>query len=507
MNHSPVEVLIVGAGPTGLVLACELARRQLPFRLIDAAPQAWNASRGKGLQPRTQEILDDLGVIDRVLAGGITPPPLRFHHPDGSHLDQQLYQGLQPRPDIPYGSPLLIPQWRVEAILRERLAELGGTVEFGTAFERLEQDETGVTATLLRDGHAQTVRASWLVACDGGRSAVRKQLGVAFLGETLETHRMFVADVRVSGIDRDYWHAWRNDQGVVALAPLPATDAFQFQASLTQDMPTEPSLALLQRILETRSGRSDIRLVDASWMSYWRANVRMVDRYRVGRAFLAGDAAHVHTPAGGQGMNTGMQDAYNLGWKLAAVIDGADAALLDTYEQERMPVAAAVLGLSNMLLERAVQAKHIVPQRGNETFQLDIAYRDSRLAQELRTQPGKVGAGDRAPDAPALRDGNRTQRLFDLLRGTHFTALAFGDGWEATLAQLQASFGHVLHSHVIGAAGLHDSEGHAANAYDIHADTLLLIRPDGYIGLISDQKSPAPVHHYLANHVGWVSAA
>jgi hypothetical protein len=335
------------------------------------------------------------------------------------------------------------------------------------------------------------------VACDGGRSTARRLLDIAFIGETLETHRMFVADVRVSGIDREFRHAWRSEQGFVGLAPLPDTDAFQFQASLTPEMPTEPSLALLQQILATRSGRSDIQLIDASWMSYWRANVRMVDRYRVGRALIAGDAAHVHTPAGGQGMNTGIQDAYNLVWKLAAVINGADSALLDTYQEERLPVAASVLGLSNKLLERAVASRHLAPKRGAETFQLDISYRDCRLAQELRQAPGQLCAGDRAPDAPGLREGDQVCRVFDLLRGTHFTVLAFGEGWQPVIAELTARFGRAVKAVVIDPSGMQDSEGHAASGYDIHADTLYLIRPDGYIGLVTNDKLSVPIAAYL----------
>jgi 2-polyprenyl-6-methoxyphenol hydroxylase-like FAD-dependent oxidoreductase len=498
MTHPlPVDVLIVGAGPTGLMLACELARRGVAFRLIDAAPHAWRASRGKGLQPRSLELLDDLGVVERVLAGGRFHLPLRFHDAHGGYQDQDLYAGHEPDPQTPYGSPLIIPQWRVEDILRERLAEFGAEVEFGTALEHLVQDDVGVTATLVRDGAMQTARAHWLVACDGGRSTARRLLEVAFLGETLETHRMFVGDVRVSGIDREFWHAWRSEQGFVGLAPLPNTDTFQFQASLTPDMPTEPSLPLFQQLLDTRSGRSDIRLIDASWMSYWRANVRMVDRYRVGRAFIAGDAAHVHTPAGGQGMNTGLQDAYNLGWKLAAVIQGADDALLDTYEAERLPVAASVLGLSSKLLERAMQSKHFAPRRGTETFQLDIHYRDSRLTQELRMSPGKLRAGDRAPDAPGLRQDDRAYRIFDLLRGTHFTLLAFGAGWEPIMAEMEAHFGQAVKGVIIGPSGMRDSEAHAARGYDADTDTLWLIRPDGYIGLATNDKAPAPIAAYL----------
>jgi hypothetical protein len=257
------------------------------------------------------------------------------------------------------------------------------------------------------------------------------------------------------------------------------------------------SLAVLQQILIARSGRSDIQLIDASWMSYWRANVRMVDRYRVGRALLAGDAAHVHTPAGGQGMNTGIQDAYNLGWKLAAVIGGADRALLDTYEEERLPVAASVLGLSNKLLQRAVASSHRAPKRGAETFQLDIHYRDSRLAQERRKTPGTLRAGDRAPDASGLRQSDQVSRMFDLLRGTHFTLLAFGAGWQPVLAELAARFGPAVKGVVIGPSGMQDSEGHAASGYDVRTDTLWLIRPDGYIGLATNDKASAPIGAYL----------
>jgi 2-polyprenyl-6-methoxyphenol hydroxylase-like FAD-dependent oxidoreductase len=495
--HHPTEVLIVGAGPTGLLLACELARRNVPCRLIEAGPQPWNASRGKGLQPRSLEVLDDLGVVDRALAGGRFHTPLRFHDASGGYEDKEMFAGLTPDPGVPYGSSMLIPQWRVEGILRERLAELGGEVEFGTALEGLVQDEAGVTATLSQQGDIVTARANWLVACDGGRSTVRKLLDVPFIGETLETHRMFVGDVKASGLDREFWHAWRGEQGFVGLAPLPETEFFQFQASLTPDMPTEPSLAVFQQIFEQRSGRSDIRLSEASWMSYWRANVRMVDRYRVGRTFLAGDAAHVHTPAGGQGMNTGIQDAYNLGWKLAAVIGGANPTLLDTYEEERLPVAASVLGLSNKLLANAVHAKHLVTRRGTETFQLDISYHDNSLARELRPSPGSVRAGDRAPDAPGLRRGDQVCRMFDLFRGPHFTVLAFGEGWESCMAEIETRHKHQVKSVLIGNAGWSDSKGHAARGYDIHTDTLLLIRPDGYIGLATNDKTSAPMDAYL----------
>ncbi len=501
----PTAVLIVGAGPTGLVLACELARRNVACRLVDAMPQPSVASRGKGTQPRSLEVLDDLGVVDKALAGGRFHVPLRFYDADGNHHDQDIHEGHQSRPDVPYGSTLLIPQWRIEGILRERLAELGGCVEYATTLQDLTQDETAVTATLLHEGVTETVHANWLVACDGGRSTTRHLLGIAFTGETLETHRMFVGDVKASGIDREFWHAWRTDEGFVALAPLPGTDMYQFQASLHPDAPTEPSLAVFQQMLDARSNRSDIRLSDPTWMSFWRANVRMVDRYRVGRAFVAGDAAHVHSPAGGQGMNTGIQDAYNLGWKLAAVMSGVDSALLDTYEEERLPIAAWVLGMSNALLANVATTKQIAAPRNAETLQLGINYRNSRLAQEHRETPGAVHAGDRAPDAPGLRSGDHQYRLLDLFRGPHFTLLAFGAGWDDVIAQIETRHGHAIKCFTIDAPNakesthaLLDAEGHAARGYDIHSDTMLIIRPDGYIGFATNEKAAAPALSYVA---------
>jgi 2-polyprenyl-6-methoxyphenol hydroxylase-like FAD-dependent oxidoreductase len=305
--------LIVGAGPTGLTLACNLARRKVSFRIIDKAPEYFAGSRGKGLQPRSLEVLDDLCVVDQILANG------RFHLPfrgyDGAIVlgDHDMHEGLVPTPDMPYASPLIIPQWRVEEILRNRLAEYGACVELATELTGFEQNGEGIIATLVHSGRTEQVFSRYLFGADGGHSFVRKELGVGFEGETWKTERMLIADVRVEGLDREHWHSWpKHDAGWLALCPLPSTDSFQFQAQIPADEPADLTLERLQQIVNERTGRSDIRLHDATWLSLYRPNVRMVDRYRVDRVFLAEDAAHVHSPAGGQGMNTGIQDAYNL---------------------------------------------------------------------------------------------------------------------------------------------------------------------------------------------------
>jgi 2-polyprenyl-6-methoxyphenol hydroxylase-like FAD-dependent oxidoreductase len=501
------SVLIIGAGPTGLTLGCELARRGIAFRLIDASPGPAVGSRAKGIQPRTLEVLDDLGVVDQAIAGGRFR--LRIMSYAGSSARQVIdtHEDYRPRPDAPYGSPLIIPQWRTESILRERLAALGGPrIEHGTRLSGLSQDEDGVTAVLERGTDTETVRAAWLVGCDGAHSRTRNLLGLAFNGETNEAHRMLIGDVRATGLDREYWHVFTAEGGVLALAPLPCTDVYQLQASIGLEDPSEPSLEWLQRIVDERTGRDDIRLLAPEWMSTWRANVRMVDRYRLGRVLLAGDAAHVHSPAGGQGMNTGIQDAYNLGWKLAAVQEGADTALLDTYEEERLPIAAWVLGLTGQLHRQGLaqlEQRGLPATRNTESFQLGLNYRGCTLARELRANPVGLRAGDRAPDAPGVRSAHTEHRLFDLLRGTHFTLLAFGDNWEGPILEVQARFGASVRPVLFSASpsarvGVFDTEGHAAKAYGVCGATLFLIRPDGHVGLAMDEPAVEPLLKYLS---------
>jgi len=486
------QVLIVGAGPTGLMLACELVRRGVSFRLVEAAPGPQPGSRGKGIQPRTLEVFDDLGVVDRVIAHGRMAMPIRSTAPDGQ-VAVTIGETFTGRPDIPYPATLITPEWRIEETLRLRLAELGGAVEFGAALDSFEQSDDGVSAVVVKNGEAETVAARWLVGCDGGHSVVRKRAGIAFEGETRDEVRMIVADVEVDGLDREAWHMWRHDEGLVFLCPLPSTDAFQYQGSILPGQNPDLSLANMQAILDRRSGRADIRLHEPEWSSLWRANIRLVDRYREGGVFLAGDAAHIHSPAGGQGMNTGVQDAHNLGWKLAAVAKGASPALLDSYEAERRPIAVGVLALSNARLAEAIDEKSIPIRRDATTMQLSIGYRGSVLARDDRDETAPLRAGDRAPDATKLVTVAGERRLFDLTRGGRFTLLSFG----ATPAVSGLRTLHVV-EHLAGPDDIADTEGQLACAYGATDRTLVLIRPDGYVGLISDAGDVSAVTDYLA---------
>jgi 2-polyprenyl-6-methoxyphenol hydroxylase-like FAD-dependent oxidoreductase len=412
------QVIIIGAGPTGLTLGIELARRSIAFRLIDAAEGPQPGSRGKGIQPRTLEVFEDLGVIGAVLEAGTPYPRFRVHLGPLSLRLGPLGGLKQVTERVPYPNLWLVPQYRTEEILRQHLAQLGGQVEFGPAFERVAPGERGVQVQL---SSGELVTAEYLIGCDGGHSAVRKALGLALRGETLDTEAGFIADVKVEELDHTDWQVWPLARGgAIGLCPLPDHSLFQM---MSRGEPAEAIEVAIQRV----SGCPVTQIV---WSSMYRPAVRMVDHLRVGRIFLAGDAAHLHPPTGGQGLNTGVQDAYNLGWKLAHVLRGGPQSLLDTYESERLPVAAAVLGRS----------KHIYRtgslKRGEATNQLRLHYRTSALSSGKPF--GRLHPGDRMPDL-RLADG---ARLFEQMRGTHATEFITRDG------------------------------------------TRILIRPDGYIGSI-----------------------
>jgi len=416
------SVIIIGAGPTGLTLAIELARRSIAVRLIDAAKTPFAGSRGKGIQPRTLEVFHDFGIIERILNSGMPYPEVRVHLGPLSLRLGPLGGRHQATETIPYPNLWLVPQNRTEAILRERLAELGGQVEFGTAFESFVQEEQGVSVRLST---GESLTAKYLVGCDGGHSAVRKAAGLALNGEALSDKLPFVADLEIPDLDHAVWHIWPLAKGgPIALCPLPEESLFQVTS------PRAP-----ENLGEVVYKACKCKVLRIQWSSSYRPASRMVDRYRAGGVFLAGDAAHLHPPTGGQGLNTGIQDAYNLGWKLAAVLRGGPESLLDTYEEERLPVAAAVLGLSSQLYKKPLL------KRGEATNQLALHYRASSLSSGAPM--GRLHPGDRMPDL-RLANGNK---LFDEMRGTHATEVLTKTG------------------------------------------ARILVRPDGYIASISSQPT------------------
>ena len=504
------QILISGAGPTGLTLVCDLARRKIPFRIIDKASTYFIGSKGKGLQPRSLEAFDDFGIVGDVLRTGKFHLPFRGY--DGRQVlgEKDMHEGRNPTPSTPYASPLITPQWRTEEHLRNLLEKLGGHVELSSELVSLAQDDEGVVATVRRGESTEQIRCAFLVAADGGRSFVRKFLDVPFEGETWKDERMYVGDVRLRGLDRDFWHSWpKHPDGWLALCPLPSTNTYQLQAQIHPEEEQEPSLEIFQRLVRERTQRDDIELLDAPWTSLYRVNIRMVSHYRIGRVFLAGDSAHVHSPAGGQGMNTGIQDAYNLGWKLERVLKGAPDSLLETYEEERLPVAAGVLGLSTRLYKAISASTEEGMRRDDIALQLGISYKEMSLSQHAAETQIKLFAGDRAPDAPGEDATGKPVRLFDFFRGPHFTFLCIRPSEAATarissgdIKQVAVFPSRPAENLPTDSAIFVDSAGHFAEIYGGASDEFMLIRPDGYIGWIGNKSSLADLRTYLAARLG-----
>ena len=538
-------ILIVGAGPVGLTLACELRRRGVSCRLIDRYSEFPITSRALGIQARTLEVFDDMGVVEPIISQGASLYGVTFLQGERAVATVKLGLDRRARPDQPYRGVVILNQAKVEEVLRERLASLGGAVERSRELVSFHEVEDSMVAT-VRDtvtGETEEVHASYLVGCDGAHSFVRKALGLTFKGEAYPEH-FVLGDMKAEGGDlpMDTSVAWLDESGMLASFPFPETGLRRLFAVVYPDeagMVPEASLELFQRLLAERAGDSRVRLYDPVWLSNFGVNRRMVDHYRKGRAFVAGDAAHIHSPSGGQGMNTGIQDAYNLGWKLALVAKGkASPTLLDTYEEERLPVARSVLGqtdtnqrlfFSNGPITRRFRERIVVPlmqlptvtdaiiSRGSE---LGINYRKSSLARNggTRLRDGLAfhrgpRAGDRAPDA-RCRDAasGETTTLFDQFRGPHFTLLLFaGIGGDPKRLNSVARWIEEQSEEGVEArvvvkdnppAGLDckvllDSTEETHKTYGARVETLYLIRPDGYVGFRSQPAEAELMIEYL----------
>lgn len=470
---SQVDVLVVGAGPAGSVLASDLVRRGVEVRLIDKAGAAFAGSRAKGIQPRTQEVFDDLGVLDQVLAAGGRYPWMTAHL-GRLRLSWPMQRSHDRSAAIPYPNVLMLPQHETDRILHDRLRQQGLQVEFDSTLTSLDQNAEAVVATVESARGGETITARYLVGADGGGSTTRKQVNVPFIGSTDASDRMIIADAEIDGLARNRWHVWPRAQGrFLAICPLPGSAQFQIMLRLRPDEDPDLSEPALAESVRTLTADHALCLHGLTWASVFRPNIRVVERYRSGRVLLVGDAAHVHTPAGAQGLNTGVQDSYNLGWKLGQVLAGAPDALLDTYETERLPVAARVLGISTELYAGLEKRRLSSLRRGDEERQLGLSYRGTSLAPLTSERTETLRVGDRAPDG---RDGSK--RLFDVFRGPHFTLLAY----DCAPAVDWPTTGAPVHTATISAAAKQ-----LRIDYGITKPTQILIRPDGYIAQITDR--------------------
>ncbi|WP_170223141.1 FAD-dependent monooxygenase [Nonomuraea turkmeniaca] len=499
--EAETAVLVVGAGPVGLALACALLQHGVTVRVVDKAAGPATTSRANFVHARGSEVLDRLDALVNLPEESVRAMTIT------------TYAGDRPMMRIRFGDPglgtaappMVISQARVEAHLRERLADLGGRPEWGAALAGFQQDADGVTAVL---GDGRTVRAGWLAGCDGTGSAVRKLAGIGFPGVKV-SERFLLVDGRLdpgsgSGLDRSGTSGWTHPDGVLGAMPMPGEQwrLLAYDAAFSADKPSEEEIAeRMRQILPERTGLPGIRLHDVTWASLFSVHRRLADAYRDGRVLLAGDAAHVHAPFGGQGMLTGLGDAENLAWKLALVVHGvaegaAAERLLDTYQAERRPLATAVLRgstaatkvniagsplgrfLRDQVLVRVFNQAWVQRWTTYTTSQLWVSYRRGPLGGRGR----KPRPGDRIGDLACRRpDGSRT-RLHAELRGRW---AVLGDGLEcdaAFEAARQRLGDRVVRLHAAGPV-----DGAAASP-------ALLVRPDAHLAC---KGGPADLARWL----------
>ena len=348
------DVLIVGAGPTGLTLAASLVKRGIATTVVDRQAAGSNTSRAAVVNARSLEVLEDLDVARRLVKEGIQAPIFTIR--DGARTLIPIDFSTLPT-EYPYS--LMVPQSTTERLLSDRLVELGGSVVRPKTLTSVEQDAHGVTAT-FDDG--DTVRARYVVGADGIHSKVREQAGIDFEGGQYE-ESFLLADVRLTGdAPADEVILYWATAGLTVVAPLPG-DVYRIVAPV-QDAPENPSAPYVQEILDSRGpGKGRMIVTDVIWGSRFRIHHRVADTYRAGRLLLAGDAAHVHSPAGGQGMNLGIQDAVALSEALAGVLDGGPDSLLDEYSAARRPIARDVVTMTDRLTRLATLPRAARPLR------------------------------------------------------------------------------------------------------------------------------------------------
>ncbi|MDN0196871.1 FAD-dependent monooxygenase [Streptomyces sp. S.PNR 29] len=473
-------VIIVGAGPTGLLLAGDLATAGVPVTVLEKRPhKISNLSRAFVLHARTLEQLDARGLADDLEAVGRRLDSLRLF----GHLSLDL-GGLPSR----FNHLLVLPQYEVEKVLERRAVEAGADFRYETEVAGLTQHPDGVTVQVRAvDGRTGELRAAYVVGADGMRSTVRDAIGLPFPGRSV-IRSVVLADVRLAEPPEDLLTANAVGDALAFIAPFADGYHRVICWNRARDVPDDTPVDIEEVRENTRLalGR-DFGMHDARWTSRFHSDERQAPAYRVGRVFLAGDAAHVHTPAGGQGMNTGLQDAANLSWKLAQVINGhATEELLDTYQSERHPVGRAVL-LSSGGIVRLAMAKH----------PWTVALR-AALAGFL----GSVGPARRRAVGQVTGIGYRyaAPRGSHPLTGRRVPDVALAGGGRLHEAQRGGRFVLITPEPYQGGSARADRL--AVERWASDRRTAVLVRPDGYVAWAADAADRAAVERAVAAHVG-----
>jgi len=541
------RVLVVGAGPVGLTMACELQRRGVSVRVVDAAPGPTDRSKAIGIHARTLEALDSMGIARRFVGAGRKVHGINAYA-DGARIVHVSLDDI----DSPYSFILSLPQSETERLLAERLRELGGDVEREVRLAGLSQDAGGVTATLDHaGGKVEIAQAAWVVGCDGAHSTVRHAVGLPFEGTAYE-EEFVLGDMRIGwALPDDEGHAFLSPDGGIVALPMPRG---RWRLIAEASIP-EPTLGDFTELLRRR-GAPEHELRDPGWMAAFHIHRRLVPHYRKGRVFLAGDAAHIHSPVGGQGMNTGMQDAFNLAWKLALVeAEAAREALLESYEPERRNVAEGTIegtdlatrvvtlrnpvarGIRNRLAGVLSGLEVIQKRMLAQASETAVGYRTSPIVDQAQTSLARATVGVRVGEQPTLADWvgfggaphpgdhapdvaiNDETHLFDLIRHTRSTLLLFDgaaptpEGYE-NLSSIARRVRERWDAHVAvwivvprraAPAQLQNTEDVLLDPrsalhrrYGAGSECLYLIRPDGYVGFRSQPATWKALEEHLS---------
>ncbi len=534
------DVLIVGAGPVGLTAAAELTRQGARVRIVDKRDGPVIYSQALAVHVRTQEILGALGIADRWQAAGHRLEEVSVHA-HGKKIGTVHPGGI----DGPYTHPITVSQETTERLLVEHLAQMSITVERRVEATAFSQDADGVSVTLRHlneDNRTSTARAAWLVDCEGSSSKAREAVGIPFDGERYSGIEFLMADAQT------HWsyangpaYGFIENERMLMFLPFDAGGHHRvlcMQADQHPDTNYKPTLGEIENIAREMTGDAGLKLSDPRWVTRFRTQHRLAGRFREGRIFLAGDAGHVHVPIGGQGMNYGMADAFNLAWKLAAVIrgDARPEPLLDSYNTERHRADEALLhgtdegfrglahtGLLKELAIRLIGPAALASERLQARIRLmisgtKIAYPNSPAVDDRGGSTGPA-AGERAPDARVVDLSTRTTTSFFKLfyAGTRWTLLLFA-GTEATpaacgklalaAATVLGEFGHLLNAHFVfvdlniaqtveGGSVLMDRDGVAHKKYGVERPCFYLVRPDGHIGFRGSVDSAGSLVSYL----------
>jgi len=525
ISEQHAQVLIVGAGPSGLMMAAQLLRYGVQPIIIDSKEGPTTHSKALAVQARSLEIYRQMGVVDKVTNNGKPAQGVVFNQAGKQQASLSLYNIRKGSTLFPY--ILMYPQSKNERLLLDYLTQNCCPVYWNTTLTTLQQSTDGATAQLKNNEGEYTLTCDWVIGADGAHSSVRKQLQIPFNGDTYPRYFYLIdAKLNTSPLTEDYLNMYLGKKGFAGFFPMPDPDTYRIIGNLPEefgereDIQVEEILPYLSSVTKT-----NISIAHNNWFTTYKLHHRMADKFRVQRCFLIGDAAHIHSPVGGQGMNTGLQDAYNLAWKLAGVINGQiKPAILNSYAAERMPVAKELLNTTDRvfniimstnwfasllkkwmlfkILGAAWKSENIKEIFFKRVSQIDIAYRDSNINLHL-SKSIKVKAGDRLPYVKLFDEKHLLETdLHEWCGKPGFTLIILGKFDELFLFTL-AKWITQKYTGILNFFYLPPS-GKNLDAFEIfetnpHQQKAIIVRPDMYIGYMNDVVDIGMMDSYLQN--------